>query len=347
MGREVRIGITRNLFDNDGKFFTPGPGLRLIDDMPNVAWEMIPEILPQITAEQIRGFDIVINLLSKLTQESLMGNSQLISVHCNSVGFEHIDVPALTDAGVLLCNTPKAIRRPMATSIIAFILNLSLRLLDKQKLAREGRWDDRLDCIGVGLVGKTLGSIGVGGIGHEVFRLAKPFEMKHIACDPYVKQETVADVNVKLVDMDTVLTGSDFLNISCPLNEETYHLVGETELRKMKKTAFLINTSRGPVVDEAALIRALQGGWIKGAGIDVFEQEPTPADNPLLAMDNVIATPHFVGSTDEVWMQKWEENVKQIVKIIRGEVPEGFVNREVWDKPEFQAKLKRLKEATG
>jgi len=346
MGRKVRVGITRNLFDNDGKFFTPGLGLRLIDDMPNVEWEMIPEILPQITAEQIRGFDIVINLLCKLTQESLMGNSQLISVHCNSVGFDHVDVPVLTDAGVIVCNTPRAIQRPMATSIIAFILNLSLRLLDKQKLAREGRWDNRPDYIGVGLVEKTLGSMGVGGIGHEVFRLAKPFEMKHIAYDPYVKQDAVTDVDVKLVDMDTVLTESDFLNISCPLNEETYHLIGEAELRKMKKTAYLINTSRGPVIDETALIRALQEGWIKGAGIDVFEREPTPVDNPLLAMDNVIVTPHYVGSTDELWINKWEENVRQISRIIHGEVPEGSVNRQVWDRPEFQAKLKRLQEAT-
>ena len=342
MGRKVRIGITRNFFDNDGKFLAPGPGLRLIDDMPNVEWEMIPEILPQLTAEQIRGFDIIINFFCKLTQESLTGNSQLISVHCNSVGFDHIDVPVLTDAGVIVCNTPIAIQRPMATSIIAFILNLSLRLLDKQKLAREGRWDNRPDSIGVGLVKKTLGSIGVGGIGHEVFRLAKPFEMKHIAYDPYVKQDAVTDVDVKLVDMDTVLTESDFLNISCPLNKGTYHLIGEAELRKMKKTAYLINTSRGPVIDETALIRALQQGWIKGAGIDVFEQEPTPIDNPLLTMDNVIVTPHYVCVTDEVLINKWEENLRQISKLIHGEVPEGFVNREVWDKPEFQAKLKSL-----
>jgi len=345
MGRKVRVGIIRKLFDNDGKFFIPGPGLRLIDDMPNVEWEMVPEFLPQVTADQIRGFDIVINLLSKVTRESLMGNSQLISVHCNSVGFDYVDVRALTDAGVILCNTPKAIRRPMATSIIAFILNLSLRLLDKQKLVREGRWDYRLS-IGVGLVGKTLGSIGVGGIGHEMFRLAKPFGMKHIATTRTMNQEAVSDVDVQLVELETLLIESDFLNISCPLNKETYHLIGEKELRKMKKTAFLINIARGPVVNESALVKALQQGWIQGAAIDVFEQEPTPVDNPLLSMDNVIVTPHCVGSTDEAWMNKWQENVSQILKIIRGELPEGFVNREVWDKPEFQAKLKRLQEAT-
>jgi len=346
LGRKVKVGITRNLFNDDGRLFFSGSGLRLIDDIPNVEWEMLPEFLPQITPEQIQGYDILINFVSKMTRESMIGNSQLISVHCNSTGFDYIDVQALTDAGVILCNTPTAVRRSMATAIIAFILNLSLRFMDKQKLAREGRWGYRLS-MGIGLVGKTLGSIGAGGIGHEMFRLAKPFDMKHIATTRTMNQEAVSDVDVQLVDLETLLKESDFLIINCPLNKETHHLIGEKELRKMKKTAFLINVTRGPIVDEAALVKALQQGWIQGAGLDVFEQEPTPVDNPLLSMDNVIATPHCVGSTDEAWMNKWEENVRQISTIIRGELPEGSVNREVWNNPEFQAKLTRLQEATG
>jgi phosphoglycerate dehydrogenase-like enzyme len=112
----------------------------------------------------------------------------------------------------------------------------------------------------------------------------------------------------------------------------------------MKKTAYLINTSRGPVIDEAALTKALQEKWIKGAAIDVFEEEPTPDDNPLLKMENVIVTPHCIGSTDEVWINKWEENVGQIAKIIKGEIPEAFVNSEVWEQPKFQAKLQKFQE---
>ena len=114
----------------------------------------------------------------------------------------------------------------------------------------------------------------------------------------------------------------------------------------MKKTAFLINTARGPIVDEAALIKALQQGWIRGAGLDVFEQEPIPPDNPLLQMDDVIVTPHALGWTDEMFITMWNEILSQISQVIRGEVPEGLVNREVCDKPEFQAKLKRFQEAT-
>ena len=346
MGRKAKIGITRDSFDKDGKFIIPGPGLKSLDEMPNVEYEIFPEFLPEVTPEQIRGFDMVISFGPKWTQRTLAGNHQLLCCHRGGVGYDMVDVPALTEAGVMLCITPNAVRRPMATVIITFILALSLRLLTKERLAREGRWTERTRYHGYGLIGKTLGSIGMGNIGHEMFLLAKPFGMKHIAYDPYVTQEAVVDVNVKLVDMDTVLAESDFLNISCPLNEETRHLIREKELRKMKRTAFLINTARGPIVDEAALIKALQQGWIRGAGLDVFEQEPIPPDNPLLQMDNVIVTPHALGWTDEMFITMWNEILSQISQIIRGEVPEGLVNREVWHKSRFQSKMKKFQEAT-
>ena len=169
--------------------------------------------------------------------------------------------------------------------------------------------------------------------------------MSHIACDPYVTQEAVADAGIKLVDMTTVLTESDFLNISVPLNEQTRHLIGEKELRKMKKSAFLINTARGSIVDEAALIEALQEGRIRGAGLDVFEQEPTPIDNPLLKMENVVVAPHALCETEELFAGMWEQKFGQMSQIIRGEVPEALVNREVLDKPGFQARLKKFQES--
>jgi len=346
MSRKVRIGITRDLFDKEGKFYTPGPGLKLLDEMPNVEWMMFPQFVPDMTPEQIRGFDMVITLRPKWTAKSFASDSQLLSVHRSGVGYDEVNVPDLTKAGVLLCNTPKSVRRPLATAIICFILALSLRLPQKDRLTRQGRWADRTNFMGDGLVGKTLGSIGVGGIGHEMFRLARPFGMKHIARDPYVKPEALTDINVTLVDMDTILSESDFLSISCPLNEETHHLISEKELKKMKKSAFLINTSRGPVVDEKALIKALNEGWIRGAAIDVFEQEPTPTDNPLLKMDNVIVTPHAIGWTGEVWSGKWEENLTQISQISRGKMPESLVNKEAWENPKFRARLKKFLEET-
>ena len=346
MSRKARVGFTRDFFDKEGKSILPGPGLKLLEEMPSIKSEVFPEFLPEVTPEQIRGFDMVISrTLPRWTERSFIGNNQLLSIHRSGVGYDRVDVPALSNAGVLLCITPAAVRRPVAVAIMTFILALSTRLLIKHKLTSEGQWNEVPHYHGYGLIGKTLGSIGVGNIGHEMFMLAKPFGMKHIAYDPYITQEAVADVDVKLVDMDTVLAESDFVNISCLLSEKTRHLVGEKELRKMKQTAFLINTARGPIVDEAALIKALKEGWIQGAGIDVFEQEPTPPDNPLLKLDNAIVTAHAMAFTNEFLTSVWEIIVKQISQIMHGEVPEGLVNREVWDKPEFQAKLKKFQES--
>lgn len=323
----------------------PGSGLTALDEMPNVKYELFSKYLREVTPEQIDGIDIVINLMPKWTKATLAGNEQILAVLRRGVGYDNIDVPALTHSGVLLTITPNAVRRPVATIYMTFLLALSMRLLLKDKLTREGRWAEKVSLLGYGLVGRTLGAIGVGNIGHEVFVLAKPFGMKHIAYDPYVSQQAVADIDVKLVDMDTVLTESDFLNINCPLNEETYHLIGEKELRKMKKTAFLLNAARGPIVDEVALIKALQEGWIQGAALDVFEQEPVSPDNPLLKMDNTIVTPHGMSWTDQNLSEGWEQIVRQVSQIVRGEVPDALVNREVWDKPGFQAKLTKFRES--
>jgi len=343
MGRKVRVAITRDMFDKDWKPITPGPGLKLLDAMPNVEYKIWDQHLVEATPEQIKGFDVLIVLKPKFNEKTVAGNDQLLAIHRNGVGYDTIDVPAMTRAGVMLTITPDAVRRPMAAAIITFLLTLSTRIFVKDKITRAGKgWEERAKYHGIGLVGRTFGSIGIGNIGHEAFKLAKPLEMKHIAYDPYVKQEAVNDVGVKLVDMDTVLRESDFLNTSCPLNDKTFHLVGEKEFRKMKKTAFIINTARGPIIDEKALIRALQEGWIQGAGIDVFEQEPTSPDNPLLKLDNAIATPHALGWTDQIFMNEWEQMMSQITEVARGEVPSGLVNKEALESPVFKAKLKKF-----
>ena len=345
MGRKARVGFTRDYYDKDGNFILDCPGFRSLKEMPGIEREIFAEMLPEVTPPQIEDYDIVVTrTFSRWTERSFVGNDRLLSLHRNGVGYDRIDVPALTKAGVLLCITPDAVRRPMAVAIITFILALSTRLLLKHQLTSEGRWSDVAKNNGYGLVGKTLGSLGVGNIGHEMFKLAKPFGMKHIAYDPYLKPEDVSDVDVKLVDMDTVLSESDFVSISCPLSEKTRHLIGEKELKKMKPTAFLINTARGPIIDEAVLIKALRERWIEGAALDVFDQEPTPPDNPILKLDNVIVTAHAMGFTDEFLNRVWEIIAKQTSQLMRGERPDGVVNREVWDQPKFQSKLKRFLE---
>ena len=342
MERKVRLGITRDLFDPDGNLIIPGPGLEMLNEMPEIEYQMFDQYLPEVTAEQAHGYDIVITTACPWTERSLAGNDRLIAVLFTGVGYDHIDVEALTNAGVMFCFAPDAVRRPMACTIITFILALAMKLINKDRITRQGRWSERGNYQGEGLTGKTLGSIGVGNIGHEMFLLAKPFGMRHLAYDPYVKQEAVADVGVDLVDMDTVLSESDFVSISVPLNEKTHYLVGEREFRKMKTNAYLISTSRGSVVDEAALIQALQQGLIRGAGLDVFEQEPIDPDNPLLKMDNVVVSPHSLCHTDEFFKGSWNGKLRQAAQILRGEIPEALVNGEVLEKPEFQTKFKKF-----
>ena len=305
---------------------------------------MFDQFLPEVSAEQIQGCDMVISAAARWTEESLVGNDQLIALLYTGVGYDHIDVKALTDAGVLFCFAPDAVRRPMACTIITFILALAMKLMAKDKITRQGRWAEQNDYRGEGLMGKTLGSIGVGNIGHEVFVLAQPFGMRHLGCDPYIAQADVDDVGVQLVDMDTLLTESDFVSISVPLNEETHHLVGTQELRKMKSTAYLISTSRGPVVDEAALIEALREGWICGAGMDVFEEEPVDPDNLILGMDNVVVSPHSLCHTDEYYKLAWSGKLRQAAQILRGEIPDALVNTEVLKTPAFQTKFKKFQE---
>ncbi len=343
MSRKARIAFTRDFLDEKGNFLLPGPSLKMIEELSNLEREVFPEFIPEVTPQMIAGYDMVITrTFSRWNDASFQGNDWLLSLHRNGVGYDRIDVAALNRAGVILCITPAAVRRPVAVAIMTFILTLSTRLLLKHQLASEGKWAEVHKHHGIGLVGKTLGSLGVGNIGHEMFKLAAPFGMRHIAYDPYLKPEAAADVGVTLVDLDTVLAESDFLSISCPLSEKTRHMIGERELKKMKPTAFLINTARGPIIDEGALTRALRERWIQGAGLDVFDEEPTPPDNPLLKLDNVIVTAHALAFTDQFLAKVWEVIAGQVAHLMRGEMPEGVVNPEVWDKPEFRTKLERF-----
>ena len=346
MGRKAIIGITKDLFDDQGKLIFPGFDDRYKQKIAGCDWRALPEFTEEVTPNQIIGFDFVISSsLPKWAPATFVDSHHLLSLHRTGIGYNNVDVVSATRDGVLLCITPEAVKRPVAMAILAFLFSLSTRLLDKDRITREGHWTQRGKYHGIGLTGKTLGTVGVGNIGHEMFKLAEPFGMRHISCDPYVKKNSIADIGVVLVDIDTVLTESDFLIICCPLNQETHHLIDEEKLQKMKQSSFLINVARGPIVDENALIKALKKKWIQGAGIDVFEKEPIQPDNPLIKMKNVIITPHSLCWTDEFFSVMWRQIFLQISQIIEGNIPSGIVNKEVWGTAEFQEKLKRFKKA--
>lgn len=347
MTRPVRIGLTKDVIDSAGSFIAPGPGLQLLQQMAGVEYSLFADYGSEVTPQQVAGLDMVFSLTPRWTAATLKGNDRLLSVHRFGVGYDMVDVPALTEAGVALCITRDAVRRPMATAILTLLLALSTRLLFKDRLIRQGVWRGQSMHHGIGLTGTTLGVIGVGNIGHEVFKVAMPLDMQHLGCDPYIRQQSVDDVRCRLVDMDTILRQSDFLSICCPLNDETRHLIGAEQLRRMKPTAFLINAARGPIVDETALVRALSEGWIQGAGLDVYEQEPTPAGNPLLKMDNVVLAPHSLGWLDQMFTGQWDSILSQLRELCRGDRPAGLVNAEVWHSEVFQRKLAAFLQATA
>ena len=252
------------------------------------------------TPAALDQFDAIFSLGLKIGPESLQGVDRLALVARWGVGYDMIDVAALTAADVALAITPGAVRRPVAEAIVTFIFALTTNLISQDRLVRAGRWRGDLPRLGRGISDRTLGSIGCGNIAQEMFRMVRSLGFgRLIAYDPHISPAAAAELGVELVSMDEVLAGSDFVTINTLLNSATRGLIGEAELRRMKPTAYLINTARGPIVQEAVLIQALREGWIAGAGLDVFEREPLPADSPLRDLDNVILSPHGLAWTED------------------------------------------------
>lgn len=332
MSAKFRVGITRDSLGADGKPVFGSEALAVFDAEPSIEWEFLPDDVTVLTAEHAARYDALCVLMPRVTAETVSGpDRRLRIVARHGVGYDSVDVPACTANGVVLTITPDGVRRAVAKMILTFILALSHKLFVKDRLVRTGRWNERTSFMGEGLTGKVVGSIGLGNIGREVFRVIAPLDMVHIAHDPILPGPGDAEaLRVKMVDFDTVFREADFVTINCPLSANTRHLVGERELSLMKPTAYLINTARGPIVDEQALYRALRSGRIRGAALDVFEQEPTPVDNPLLKLDNVILSPHALCWTDESFRRIAESAFQSVVAVARGRRPRHPVNAEVF-----------------
>jgi len=297
-------------------------------DAGGITWEYMTQ--PPggaLTPAQAARYDAVCAMLTRVTPASLAGPDRRLKLIARfGVGYDTIDVPACTAAGVLLTIAPDGVRRPVATSALTFVLMLAQKVLIKDRLTRSGRWSEKLDHIGTGLTGRTLGSIGLGNIGAELFRLARPLEMNGVAHDPVADPALAAELGVRLVDLETLFRESDFLSVNCPLNDATRGLVSARLLGLMKPSAYLINTARGPIVDERALHDALAGGRLAGAGLDVFDEEPTPVSNPLLQLDNVIVTPHGICFTDECMRRLAESAFRAVLDVAAGRTPPYVVN---------------------
>ena len=335
MGARFRVGVTRDFLKADGTLGFGDIGLSLLDEAEGVTWEFLAEDTPALRADQVEGYDALLVLAPQVTAETLGGADRLLIVARFGVGYDSVDVAACTGAGVILTITPDGVRRPVATAVMTFILALSHKLLMKDRLTRSGRgWSEKMNYMGMGLTGRTLGVVGLGNIGREVFRLAEPFGMRHLAYDPYVKQ---AD-GLELVDLQTLLRTSDFVSICCALTQETHHLINAERIAMMKQTAYLINAARGPIVDQAALTDALREQRIQGAGLDVFEDEPVAPDDPILALENVIVSPHAICWTDECFLGNGRSACQSILDIAAGRAPGNIVNREALDHPRWRSR---------
>ena len=331
------IGVSR-----DTMTLREGFGTDRLDDVTDVTWTFFDDA-KEIRPEEIESLDAILLGGTPVNRATLAGDNQLAIVSRFGAGYDCVDVEACTANGTIVATTPLAVRRPVATSAAMFILALGHDLLALDRLVRTGQWPPSEAKRGIGLVGRVLGMVGLGSIGQEVVRLMVPFDMRVVAYDPYATQEAAAAVGARLADLDTVMAEADYVCVCCALTDESRGLVDAAKLALMKPTSFFINVARGPIVDQAALTEALQSRQIRGAGLDVFEQEPIDSDDPLLSLDNVIVTPHQVCMTDQCADDIGRLAIDGALGLRAGRMPDSVINREVLDHPKLQEKLQRLR----
>jgi phosphoglycerate dehydrogenase-like enzyme len=334
------VGITRDFIAENGHLTYKDIGLRLLEAESRCHYAFLAEHQNPVRPEQIAGLDAVLSLTPGWKAETFAaGAERLLIVARFGVGYDMCDVAALTAHDVLLTITPGATDLPVAGGVLAMMLALSRRLFAKDRLVREGRWNERAYYQGTEIAGKVLGIVGFGGAGRELRRLIAPFGMTVMAYDPFVSDTILAEHGASRAEsLADLFAQSDYVSIHCLLNEETRGLINKALFDMMKPTAYFFNAARGPIVNEADLIQALQSGQIAGAGLDVFEQEPPALDNPLLHMDNVLLAPHAVCWTDECFQAIGESAVRSILSAMQGEKPFGLLNPEVLERKGFLKK---------
>lgn len=283
--------------------------------------------------ENIRNVDAVYCTLNeRMDKEVIDSSPRLKVIGTMSVGVDHIDVDYATKRGVYVVHTPGVLTETTADLAFGLMLATARRIVEGDRMIREGRWKlawAPTMMLGYDVYGKTLGIIGLGRIGAALARRAKGFSMKIYYYDVAHRPDLEKELGVEYLELEKLLRVSDFISIHVPLTPETRHMISERELKLMKNTAILVNTSRGPVVDEKALLKALREGWIAGAGLDVFEEEPLPPDHPFISLPNVVLTPHIGSASHDTRNKMAEYAAEGIIKVLKGEEPDNLYNREV------------------
>lgn len=345
-----RIALTADMRAPSGASAYPMVDLSPLTAVPGLEICYLPVPPDKIArAEDLAEVDALILCECGIGANSFAANRRLGHIARFGVGFDDIAIDAATEAAVLVTNAPLGLRRPMAVAVLMLVFALANRLFEKSRLARQGPegWDRIADYLGIGLVGRTLGSLGLGSIGAEVMRLARPFGLRLIAHDPFVDPRQAAALDTELVDIDELCRRCDFLAINCPLNARTEGLIDARRIALMQPASYLVNTSRGRIVDQAALTAALAARRIAGAALDVFATEPLPSDDPLCSLDNVILTPHAIGLTDQCFADTGRTNVDAILALLKGDVPDNVLNPQVLGTPDFQRRLLEYRRSWG
>ena len=316
----------------------PEKGLKMIEEYYDVeVWDKYTPPPRDVLLQKAREVDALVTLLTDKIDKELLDNAPRLRIVAQyAVGYDNIDVDYATKRGVYVTNTPGVLTDATADLTWAILLAAARRVVEADKFVRNGDywktgtgWHPMM-MLGAHVTGKTLGIIGMGRIGRAVARRAKGFGMRILYYQRHRLPEDVErELGAKYVDLDTLLRESDFVSIHVPLTKETYHMIGERELRLMKRSAVLVNTARGAVVDTNALVKALKEGWIAAAALDVFEQEPLPPDHPLTKLNNVVLTPHIGSATIETRTKMAELVAENLIAFYKGEVPPTLVNKEV------------------
>jgi D-3-phosphoglycerate dehydrogenase len=264
-----------------------------------------------------------------VTAEVLGGLERCGALLRSGAGTDNIPVDEATRLGIVVAHTPMAHAHAVAEHTVGLLFGTVRRIALQDRFVRQGKWDRTLASPDWHVFGQTLGLVGFGNIGQLVAKKLSGLDMRILVADPVVDTAVVAAHGATSVGLDELLQTSDYISLHTPLTKGTYHLIGERELKLCKPRAVLINTARGPVVDEPALIRALTEGWIAAAALDVLEQEPTPSDNPLLGLDNAIITPHIAGISDESFDLVRKHSIDSLIALSKKLWPPWCANPEV------------------
>lgn len=291
-----------------------------------------PDISEATLRREIQGCDGLLVRTAEIPGSVIEAAPRLKVIARHGVGYDNIDLATATRRGVVVAITPRANALSVAEHVLALMLGLAKRLVEYDSATRKHEWEIRNSYGAVDLSGKTLGILGMGRIGSLVCRKAtRGLDMQALAYDPLIPREAMEQAGAKVASsVPEVLEAADVVTVHVPSTPETKGLIGEKELRMMKPSALLINTARGPLVDVAALVKALREKWIAGAGIDVFEPEPPAPDNPLFGLPNAILTPHSAALTAECVMRMATHAAQAIVEVLEGRRPEGVVNPQVY-----------------